>query len=171
MRVSKIIHSALAVCLLPLFSGFTLAAPSMFAPSLAILTQSGVLCYSAEISVNDNINALLSKQAEAIMLKTLNGLALSARQDNALDACDRQLFFTFSIDNAGAPTTFDDTLELITFTATDGPIELKPAIVWTDGFWGGDAKVFSPVTYTKKMQNDLVKLLSKFTADYRSIVK
>ena len=171
MHVSKMNRFALTASLLPLCSGLTLAAPGMFAPSLVILTQPEVLCYSANVSVNDKTSVVLSRQAEAIMLKTLNGLALSARQDNALDSCDRQLFYTFSVDNAGAPTMFNDTLELISFTATDGPVELKPAIVWTDGFWGGDPKVFSPVTYTGKMKSDLVKLLSKFTADYRSVVK
>ena len=139
--------------------------------SLAVLAQDSVLCYSAEIRINDKLSVALSKQAQAIMLKTLNGLALSATQDNALDSCDRQLFFTFNVDNAGPPTTFNDELKLITFTATDGGVELKPAIIWTDGFWGGNARVLSLATYTGMMQKDLVKLLSEFTADYRSVVK
>ena len=172
MHTSRIIRSALVVWLpLSLFSGSALASTSTFAPSLAVLAQDSVLCYSAEVRINDKLSVALSRQAQAIMLKTLNGLALSARQDNALDSCDRQLFFSFSVDNAGAPTTFNDELKLITFTATDGGVELRPAIIWTDGFWGGNAKVLSPVTYTKMMQNDLVKLLSEFTADYRSIVR
>ena len=172
MHTPKTVRSALLVCLpLSLLSGSSLASTSMFAPSLAVLAQDSVLCYSAEVSVNDKPNVALSRQAQAIMLKTLNGLALSARQDNALDSCDRQLFFSFSVDNAGAPTIFNDELKLITFTATDGGVELKPAIIWTDGFWGGNIKVLSPAVYTATMQKDLVKLLSEFTADYRKLVK
>jgi WD40 repeat protein len=77
---SKIIRSALALCsLLPPVSVLTLAAPSSSALSVGILAQGSVLCYS----VNSNTDAALSKQAEAIMLKTLNGLALKATQYDA----------------------------------------------------------------------------------------
>ena len=31
--------------------------------------------------------------------------------------------------------------------------------------------MLSHATYTMKTQNDLMKLLSKFTADYRSVIK
>ena len=172
MHTSKTIRSALLVWLpLSLLPGSALASTSMFAPSLAVLAQDSVLCYNAEVRINDKLSVALSRQAQAIMLKTLNGLALSATQDNALDSCDRQLFFSFSVDTAGAPTTFNDELKLLTFTATDGGVELKPAIIWTDGFWGGNARVLSLAAYSATMQKDLVKLLSEFTADYRSVVK
>jgi len=170
--ISKTIRSALAVCsLLPLVSGLTLAAPSSSAPSMVILAQGGTLCYSANITVNDKTDAALSKQAEAIMLKTLNGLALSATQYDVADTCDRELIFVFSVANAEAPTVYTNTLELDSYSATDGPVKLIRATVWTEGYWGGDAKVLSHASYTRKMQNDLVRLLSKFTADYRSAVK
>ena len=172
MHTSRTVRSALVVWLpLSLFSGSVLAAPSNSAPSLVILAQSGILCYSANITVNDNTDAALSKQAEAIMLKTLNGLALSATQYDAADTCDRELIFAFSVANAEAPSVYTNTLELDSYSATDGPVKLIRATVWTEGYWGGDAKVLSHATYTMKMQNDLVKLLSKFTADYRSVVK
>ena len=172
MHTSRIIRSALTVCsLLPLVSGFTLAAPSSSAPSMVILAQGGTLCYSANITVNDNTDAALSKQAEAIMLKTLNGLALSAAQYDVADTCDRELIFVFSVANAEAPTVYTNTLELDSYAATDGPVKLIRATVWTEGYWGGDAKVLSRAIYTRKMQTNLVRLLSKFTADYRSVIK
>lgn len=171
MYISKIIRSALAVCSLLLVSGFTLAAPNSSAPSMVILAQSGTLCYSANITVNDKTDVALSKQAEAIMLKTLNGLALSATQYDAADTCDRELIFAFSVANAEAPTVYTNTLELDSYSATDGPVKLIRATVWTEGYWGGNAKVFSHATYTEKMQDDLMRLLSKFTADYRSVIK
>ena len=161
----------LTVLVLPLISGLTLAVPSASAPSLAILTQSKGLCYSAGITVNDKLDPALSKQAEAIMFKTLTGLTLTAKQYDAADTCDRELIFAFSIDTAGAPTIYNDELKLVSYTATDGPLQLKRATVWTDGYWGGDAKVFSAATLTKKMQDNLVSLLAEFTADYRSVVK
>ncbi|WP_407543332.1 hypothetical protein Q0M94_25725 (plasmid) [Deinococcus radiomollis] len=84
MYLSKSIRSALTVCsLLPLVSGLTLAAPSSSALSMGILAQDGGLCDSANMSVNSNTDAALSKQAEASMLKTLNGLALKATQYDA----------------------------------------------------------------------------------------
>lgn len=161
----------LTVLALVMVPGLTLAAPSSSAPSLAILAQSGTLCYSANIIVNDKTDAALNKQAEAIMLKTLNGLTLSAKQYDAADSCDRELIFDFSIDNAGAPTIYTDDLKLDSYAATDGPVQLKRATVWTDGYWGGDAKVFSTATFTKKIQDHLTQMLSKFTVDYRSVVK
>ncbi len=171
MHTSRIIRSALAVCSLPVLSCLMLAAPSSSAPSMGILAQSGTLCYSANITINDNTDAALSKQAEAIMLKTLHGLALSATQYDAADTCDRELIFVFSVANAEAPTVYTNTLELDSYSATDGPVKLIRATVWTEGYWGGDAKVLSPTTYTRRMQTDLARLLSKFTADYRSVVK
>jgi predicted nucleotide-binding protein (sugar kinase/HSP70/actin superfamily) len=156
---------------LPLISGLTLAAPSASAPALAILAQSSALCYSADVTVNDKTDAALSKQAEAIMLKTLNGLALSAKQYDAADTCDRELIFNFNVDNAGAPTIYIDSLRLETYNATDGSIQLKDASVWRSSYWGGDAKVYSAATFTKKMQDNLVSMLGEFTTDYHSIIK
>ena len=161
----------LAMLALLLISGPTRAAPSTTAPSLAILVQNGTLCYSASIIVNDKTDAVLGKQAEAIMLKTLNSLAFKAKQYDTADSCDRELIFSFSIDNAGAPTVYTDDLKLHSYIATEGPVELVRATVWTDGYWGGDVKVFSIATLTKRMQDDLTQMLSKFTTDYRSVVK
>ena len=172
MHTSRTVRSTLVVWLpLSLFSGSVLAAPSNSAPSLVILAQSGILCYSASITVNDNTDAALSKQAEAIMLKTLNGLALSATQYDAADTCDRELIFAFSVANAEAPSVCTDALELDSCSATSGTARLVRATVSTRGCWGGDARMLSHANYTMKTRNDLVRLLSKFTADYRSVVR
>ncbi|WP_407569104.1 hypothetical protein [Deinococcus altitudinis] len=161
----------LTVLALAMVSSLTFAAPSAAAPSLAILAQSGALCYSAHVTVNNKTDVSLSKQAEAILSKTLNGLALSAKQYDAADTCTRQLVFDFGIDNAGAPTIYNDELRLETYGATEGSTDLKRAIIWTDGYWGGDVKVLSAAAFTKKMLDQLGQLLPKFTADYRSVVK
>ena len=131
MSLSKIFRSALAVCSLPLVSGLTLAAPISSASSMVILAQDGTLCYSANITVNNNTDSALSKQAEAIMLKTLNGLTLSATQYDAAATCDRELTFVVSVANAEAPTVYTNTLELDSYAATDGPVKLIRATIWT----------------------------------------
>jgi len=154
-----------------LISGSALAAPSASAPALGILTQKGALCYSATITVNDKVDTALNKQAEAIMLKTLKGLSLSAEQYDAAKMCDRELVFLFSVNNAGAPTIYQDELKLATYLATDGPIQLPYATVWRSYDWGGDVKIWTTATFTKKMQDNLVVVLSDFTVDYRSVVK
>ncbi len=154
-------------------SGMGLAAtePSANAPALKILAQDGVLCYSAEVQVNDKADAALSKQAEAIMVKTFSGLALKAVQYDAADTCDSELIYSFGIDVAGAPSIYNDDLKLHSYVAMVGDEKLDSVTVWSAGYWGGDAKLWTRATYIKKMQDNLVKMLAQFTADYRSVVK
>ena len=154
-------------------SGLTLAAaePTSNAGALKILAQDGVLCYSAEATVNDKVDAALSKQAEAIMLKTFNGLALKVMQYDTADTCDSELIYNFGVDVAGAPSIYSDDLRLHSYVASVGDLKLDSVTVWSAGYWGGDAKAWSRATFTKKMQDNLVKMLSQFTADYRSVVK
>ena len=160
---------------LPVLSGFSLmgtalaADASPDAKALQILKQTGVLCYSAVVTVNDKTDAALSKQAEAIMVKTFNGLYLKATQYDAADSCDRELIYTFEIDVAGEPTIYTDDLKLHTYVATDGETSLPSATVWSDGYWGGNATVWSRATYTKKMQDHLVAMMSQLATDYRSL--
>ncbi len=154
-------------------SGLGLAAtePSANAPALKILAQDGVLCFSAEVLVNDKADAALSKQAEAVMVKTFKGLALKAVQYDTTDTCDIELIYSFGIDVAGAPSIYSDDLKLHSYTAMVGDEKLDSVTVWSAGYWGGDARLWTRATYTKKMQDNLVKMLSQFTADYRSVVK
>ncbi|MGY2894943.1 hypothetical protein [Deinococcus sp. UYEF24] len=162
---------ALTILLLASVSGAALATPTSSAPALALLAQSGALCYSAHVQVNHKPDATLSKQAEAMMSKSLKALALNAKQYDAADTCTRQIVFDFSIDTAGAPTIYNDELRLETYGAAEGDIDLKRAIIWTDGYTGGNGKVLSPATYTKVIMDHLGKLLPEFSEDYRSVVK
>jgi hypothetical protein len=141
------------------------------AGAVKIITQDGVLCYSADVTVNDKSDAALNKQAEAVMLKTFTGLSLSATQYDAADTCDRELIYTFSVDVSGAPTIYNDDLKLHSYVTKDGDVELDSVTAWSNGYWGGDAKVWSRATYTKKMTENLSTMLAQFTADYRSISK
>lgn len=145
--------------------------PSDNAAALEVLRQGGVLCYSADVTVDDETDAALNRQAEAIMIKTLNGLYLKATQYDAAETCDRELLFTFQLDVDGAPTLYNDDLKLHSYVATDGDVELDSVTVWSNGFWGGDGKVLSRAAYTKKMQEHLVAMLAQFTTDYRSLGK
>ncbi|GGR04471.1 hypothetical protein [Deinococcus ruber] len=164
--------SLAVLCTLPLLSGLALAAtPSPDAKALAVLKQDGVLCYSAIITVNDKTDDALSKQAEAIMLKTFNGLYLKATQYDAADTCDRELIYTFEVDAAGPPTIYTDDLKLHTYVAVDGETSLPSATIWSDGYWGGNAAVWKPATYIKKMQDHLVTMMGQFATDYRSLNK
>ncbi|WP_425145881.1 hypothetical protein [Deinococcus sp.] len=163
------------VGLLPLLCGSLLGSSALAADAspdakaLAVLKQTGLLCYSAIITVNDKTDAALGKQAEAIMLKTFSGLYLKATQYDAADTCDRELIYTFDVDAAGAPTIYTDDLKLHTYVATDGDTTLPSATIWSDGYWGGDAKVWSRATFTKKMTDHLVTMMSQFATDYRSL--
>ena len=162
-----------ALSILALFPALALAAPapSQGAKALAILAQDGAFCYSAEVMVNDKVDAVLSRQAEAVMVKTFGGLGLKAAQYDKADTCDRELIYTFNADVAGAPTLYNDDLRLHSYVATDGDIELASATVWSQGYWGGDAKLWTRATYTKKMTDNLVTMMAQFSADYRSVVK
>jgi hypothetical protein len=141
------------------------------ANALKIVSQDGVLCYSADVTVNDKSDAALNKQAEAIMVKTFTGLSLSATQYDDADTCDRELIYTFSVDVSGAPTIYNDDLKLHSYVTKDGDVELDSVTAWSNGYWGGDAKIWSRATYTKKMTDNLSTMLSQFAADYRSISK
>ena len=145
--------------------------PTEGAAALKILSQEGQFCYSAEVTVNDTVNTALSQQAEATMLKTFSGLGLSAIQYDQAASCDRELIYTFGIDVAGAPSLYNDDLKLHSYVASDGDVKLDSATVWSQGYWGGDAKVWSKATYTKKMVDNLVTMMAQFTADYRSLSK
>ena len=158
------------LAVLPFVFGLSVAADaSPDAKALQILKQDGVLCYSALVTVNDKNDAALSKQAEAIMLKTFNGLYLKATQYDAADTCDRELIYTFEVDAAGPPTIYTDDLKLHTYVATDGETSLPSATVWSDGYWGGNAAVWKAATYTKKMTDHLVTMMGQFATDYRSL--
>ena len=145
--------------------------PTQGAAALKILSQDGQFCYSAEVTVNDTLDAALSQQAEATMVKTFTGLGLNAVQYDQAANCDRELIYTFGIDVAGAPSLYNDDLKLHSYVASDGDVQLDSVTVWSQGYWGGDAKVWSKATYTKKMVDNLVTMMAQFTADYRSLSK
>ncbi|WP_293911635.1 hypothetical protein [Deinococcus sp.] len=146
------------------------AQPSSDAASLATL-KDAVLCYSAEVEVDDEPDEALGDQARAIMLETLRVLKLGAVQyDDAIN-CDLNLDFTFGLDVAGAPSLYNVELSLRSFTARVGATEIGSATIWSDGYWGGDKDVWDRATYTKRMTDTLGKSLAQFTTDYRSLGK
>ncbi|MFC4453950.1 hypothetical protein [Deinococcus sonorensis] len=161
---------ALMCLLLPASaSAATPAKPSEEAPALAAVRGGQNLCYSASVLVNDKKDAALVTMAETQLAAALKGLGLKALQYDAADTCDRELYFSFSVDVDGEPTIYQDFLTVYSYVANDGKVELPMAQIWRDGMYGGNKKVLTRAEYTKTMTDDLKTLLDEVKVDYASL--
>ena len=153
-----------------LLLGGAAAKPSALAPNLAVLKQDALpLCYDAAVFVNDRQDAALEKRAEARIAALLTDLKLKASEFDTARFCDRVLSLTFDMDNATAPSLYNADFVLETLNAYDESVDLKIAVIWNVGRWGGDAAKYSADQVTRQLDAVLNVFVQAFREDFTSL--
>ena len=146
---------------------------SEYAPALKILSQKGVLCYAADVIVDEQSDKVLNRQVEKTIINTLGKLSLKAVKYNANSrrTCDRLLSYTFDFHNLGEVTIFTSNLSLKSLHTTVNNVKLDEVLVYVLEETYGYGKNMKMNPYAKTMQNFLASALQNFTYDYRQVVR